>query len=91
MLLESPGRDIVRVNDGIKGRGIDKKRKASCNESYKGSKFALTRKSADLPVGVSLYARMQNVSSSITPLKGEKLTDRQSIKTPVGGHRMDKG
>ncbi|NOR77325.1 MAG: hypothetical protein GQ523_02580 [Methanophagales archaeon] len=26
-------------------------------------------------IGVSLYARRQNVSSLITPLKGERLTD----------------
>ena len=59
MLPESPGRDLVRVNDGIEGRGIGKKRMTSCNERYRGSKFALTRKSADLPKGVSLYERRQ--------------------------------
>ena len=59
MLPESPGRDLVRVNNGIEGRGIDKKRMTSCNETYRGSKFALTRKSADLPNGVSLYERRQ--------------------------------
>ena len=59
MLLESPGRDLVRVNDGIEGRGIGKKRMTSCNEVYRGSKFALTRKGADLPKGVSLYERRQ--------------------------------
>ncbi len=59
MLPESPGRDPIRANDGIEGRGIDKKRKASCNEVYRGSKFALARKGADLSSGVSLYARRQ--------------------------------
>ncbi|MEA1957186.1 MAG: hypothetical protein U9N01_02390 [Euryarchaeota archaeon] len=59
MLPESLGRDLVRVNDGIEGRGIGKKRMTSCNEAYRGSKFALTRKGADLPNGVSLYERRQ--------------------------------
>ncbi len=49
MLPESQGRDLVRVNDGLEGRGFGKKRMASCNERYRGSKFALTRKGADLP------------------------------------------
>jgi len=49
MLPESPGRDLVRVNDGIVGRGFGKKRMTFCNERYRGSKFALTRKGADLP------------------------------------------
>nr|QNT35529.1 hypothetical protein NCGJLENL_00013 [uncultured Methanosarcinales archaeon] len=59
MLLEPPGRDPVRVNEGIDGRGIGKKRMTSCNERYRGSIFALTRKGADLPNGVSLYERRQ--------------------------------
>jgi hypothetical protein len=59
MLPELPGRDLVRVNDGIDGRGIGKKRMASCNEMYRGSKFTLTQKCADLSNGVSLYARRQ--------------------------------
>jgi len=59
MLPESPGRDPVRANEGIEGRGTGKKRMVSCNEMYRGSKFALTRKSADLPAGVSLYERRQ--------------------------------
>ena len=57
MLPENPGSDPVRANDGIEGRGIGKKRMASCNEMYRGSKFASTRKGADLSSGVSLYAR----------------------------------
>ena len=75
MLPESLGRDLVRVNDGIEGRGIGKKRMTPCNEAYRGSKFVLTRKGADLPNGVSLYERGKpvNVSSSITPLKARDL------------------
>ena len=49
------GRDHVSGNDGIEGRGIDKKRITSCNGVYRGSNFTLTRKGADLPAGVSLY------------------------------------
>ena len=83
MLPESPGRDLVRVNDGIEGRGIDKKRKASCNEMYRGSKFALTRKSADLSKVFHCMhgGKPVNVSSSITPIKGERLTDIQHMLT----------
>ena len=55
----NPGRDPVRANDGLGGRGIDKKRMTSCNELYRGSKFALTRKGADLSSGVSLHERRQ--------------------------------
>jgi len=59
MLLGNMGSDPVRVNDGIVGRGIDKKRMTSCNEVYRGSKFASTRKGADLLSGVSLHERRQ--------------------------------
>ena len=59
MLPENPGRDPVRANNGIVGKGIDKKRMTSCNEMYRGSKFALTRKGADLSSGVSLHERRQ--------------------------------
>ncbi|KAF5415871.1 MAG: hypothetical protein C5S48_04455 [Candidatus Methanogaster sp.] len=58
MLPENPGSDPVRINDGILGRGIGKKRMASCNEVYRGSKFVLTRKGADLSSGVSLHKRV---------------------------------
>ncbi len=61
MLPENPGRDPVRANDGIVGKGIDKKQMASCNEMYRGSKFALTRNGADLSSGVSLHERRQNL------------------------------
>ena len=46
----NPGRSSVRSNEGAEGRGIGKKRMAACNGLYRGSKFALTRKGADLPV-----------------------------------------
>ena len=59
MLPENPGRDPVRANDGIVGKGIDKKRITSCNEVYRGSKFALTRNGADLSSGISLHERRQ--------------------------------
>ncbi len=52
----------------------------SCNEVYGGSKFALTRKGADPIVVVSHCmkgGKPVNVSNSITPLKGERLTDKQ--------------
>lgn len=59
MLPENPGRDPVRANDGIVGKGIDKKRMTSCNDVYRGSKFALTRNGADLSSGISLHERRQ--------------------------------
>jgi len=46
---EYPSRDPVRANDNLWGRGFGKKRTTSCNEMYRGSKFALTREGADLP------------------------------------------
>ena len=42
------GRNSVRNNDGIEGTGDSKKRMTTCNEMYRDSKFALTRKGADL-------------------------------------------
>nr|QNO49995.1 hypothetical protein CAGMOKBG_00015 [Methanosarcinales archaeon ANME-2c ERB4] len=53
---------------------------ASCNEVYRGSKFALARKGADPIVVVSHCmkgGKPVNVSNSITTLKGERLTDRR--------------
>ena len=58
-LPEHPGRDPVRANDGLGGKGIDKKRMSICNGSNRGSKFALTRNGADLSSGVSLHERRQ--------------------------------
>jgi RNA-directed DNA polymerase len=71
------GRSSVRHNDGAKGRGICKKRMTACNEMYRGSKFALSRKGADLPkVFCCMHGgKPVNVSSSITPLMGERLAD----------------
>jgi len=48
----------------------------TCNEVYRGSKFALTRKGADLPkVFHSMNGRKpMNVRYSTTP-KSERLTD----------------
>jgi hypothetical protein len=78
-LLEYPGSDPVRANDGLGGREFDKKRMTSCNEVYIGSKFALTRKGAD-PIVVASHCmkggKPVNVSSSITPSKGDRLTDK---------------
>ena len=41
MLPECLSSDLVRGNDALEGRGIDKKRMAFCNEMHRGSKFAL--------------------------------------------------
>lgn len=41
------GRQVARQTDGNAGKGCWKKRRPICNGSDKGSKFALTRKSAD--------------------------------------------
>ena len=60
MLPEIPGRDPVRANDGIVGKGIDKKQMASCNEMYRGSKFALTRNGA---CDKKLYHKLQQCHS----------------------------
>ncbi len=67
MPLKSTGRSSVRANAGIDGRATGKKRMTSCNEAYSVSKFALTRKGADLSAGVSLYARRQNVRVQLRP------------------------
>jgi len=48
-VLPELGRNSVRSNDGTEGIGNGKKRMTDCNEMYRGSKFALTRKGADLP------------------------------------------
>ena len=51
------GRNSVRNNDGVEGRGESKKRMTICNELNRGSKFALIRKDADLLYGVLLCER----------------------------------
>jgi len=53
------GRSSVRRDDGAEGRGYGKKRRSICNGLNRGSKFALTRKGADLPIGALLYERRQ--------------------------------
>ena len=47
-MLPKTGRSSARKDDGIVGIGNGKKRRATCNELHRGSRFALTRKSADL-------------------------------------------
>ena len=76
VLLECPGNDLARGNDGSEGKGIGKKRKATCNELHRGSRFALTRKGADLPVVFHCMngGKPINVRYSTT-LKSERLTD----------------
>ncbi len=50
--LQETGRNSARSNNGAEGRGESKKRMTICNELYKGSRFALIRKDADLLNGV---------------------------------------
>ncbi len=49
------GRCSARISDGIEGIGESKKRMTVCNELYKGSKFALIQKDANLLYGVLLH------------------------------------
>jgi hypothetical protein len=74
------GRSAVRQDDGAEGRGDGKKRKTFCNEVYRGSEFALTRKGADLPAVFYCMngGKLVNVSYSTT-LKSERLTDAQCV------------
>jgi hypothetical protein len=80
LLPECLGNDLARGNDGLEGRGIGKKRRGTCNELYRGSKFALTRKGADLPVVFHCMngGKPINVRYSTT-LKSERLTDAQCV------------
>lgn len=80
LLPEWPGNDLARGNDGLEGRGIGKKQMATCNELYRCSKFALTRKGADLPVVLYCMngSKPMNVRHSTT-LKSERLTDAQCV------------
>ncbi|MCD4808980.1 MAG: hypothetical protein K8R17_03690, partial [Methanosarcinales archaeon] len=75
-LPECRGNDLARGNDGSEGKGIGKKRKATCNELHRGSRFALTRKGADLRVVFHCMngGKPINVRYSTT-LKSERLTD----------------
>jgi hypothetical protein len=67
-------------NDGIVDKGDGRKRMTIYNELYRGSKFALIRKDADLPL--VLYgmnkSKPMNVSYSTTPI-GERLTDALKV------------
>ena len=81
MLPGNPGRNPVRATDGIVGKGIDKKRMASCNEVHRGSNFALTRKGADLSL-VSCCMKGGKPVNASTQLRltGERLADtRRSV------------
>jgi len=80
MLPENPGSDPVRANDGIVGIGIGKKQRTPCNEVYRGSRFALTRKGADLPMVFHCMngGKPINVRYSTT-LKSERLTDAKCV------------
>jgi len=66
------GRNSVRGDDGAEGR--------TCNELYRGSKFALIRKGADLPVVFHCMngGKPINVRYSTT-LKSERLADAQCV------------
>jgi hypothetical protein len=46
------GRKSAKINNGTEGRGESKKRMTIGNKLYRGSKFALIRKDADLLYGV---------------------------------------
>ncbi len=71
---------LDRSNDGIEGRGDGKKRRATCNELYRGSRFALTRKGADLLAVFHCMngGKLMNVRYSTT-LKSERLADAQCV------------
>ena len=78
----NPGRSSVRSDEGAEGRGIGKKRMTACNELYRGSKFALTRKGADLPAVSCCMkgGKPVNVRYSITPKIGERFANtRRSV------------
>ncbi len=48
-VLPISGRNSARRDDGTEGMGNGKKQMTICNELYRGSRFALPRKGADLP------------------------------------------
>ena len=82
MLPKYSGRNSVRSDDGIEGRGIGKQRMSVCNGVNRGSKFALTREGADLPEVFRCMngGKPTNVRYSITPKTGERLTNtRMSV------------
>jgi hypothetical protein len=51
-MLPEGGRNSARSYNGIRGRGESKKRMTIGNKLYRGSRFALIRKEADLLYGV---------------------------------------
>jgi len=53
--LQETGRNSAKSNNGAEGRGESKKQMTVCNELYRGSRFALIRKDADLLNGVLLH------------------------------------
>jgi len=55
--LQETGRNSAKSNNGAEGRGKSKKQMTVCNELYRGSRFALIRKDADLLNGVLLHER----------------------------------
>ena len=70
----------MRNNDGTEGMGNGKKQMTICNELYRGSRFALTRKGADLPKVFHCMngGKLMNVRYSTT-LKSERLADAQCV------------
>ncbi len=57
--LRETGRNSAKSNNGAEGRGKSKKQMTIGNKLYRGSKFALIRKEADLLNGVLLHERRQ--------------------------------
>jgi hypothetical protein len=55
--LQETGRNFAKSNNGAQGRGESKKRMTIGNKLYRGSKFALIRKDANLLNGVRLHER----------------------------------
>ena len=53
--LQETGRNSAKSNNGAEGRGKSKKQTIVCNALYRGSRFALIRKDADLLNGVLLH------------------------------------
>ena len=53
--LQETGRNSAKSNNGAEGRGESKKQTIVCNALYRGSRFALIRKDADLLNGVLLH------------------------------------
>ena len=70
----------MRRDDGAEGNGDSKKRRAACNELHRGSRFALTRKGADLlkVFHCTNGGKLMNIRYSTT-LKSERLTDAQCV------------